>query len=172
MFEATAYLIPAVAALAAPLLPRGWKAPAIGAGALAAWVMLAAGVSGAPFAQALRVCALGLAAAALCAGLAHQILSAGVMAALIGSVFLMSPAIAHAPARAPSIIGYACSLSPHASAAAALERDFAHERFFYAEQDPPAADYGIVGAPWYRAPLIYLAVGVPLIGLGLRRRRA
>lgn len=173
MFEATAYLTPAAAALAAPLLWRGWKGPA----AMLACVIAAAAFDGAPFVQALRVCAIGLGAWVLSAGLAMpflragQLVSAAVTALLIGSVFMMSPAIARAPERAPAVISATCSLSPHAAVAAALGRDFSHERFFYAEQEPPAADYGLVGAPWYRAPLWWAAAGLPLIGLGLWRRR-
>lgn len=169
MFQATAYLVPAVAALAAPFWRSGWKAPAIGAGVLVVWVMLAAAVSEAPAIEALRVCAIGLAAGVLCAGLSHPLLSGGVMAILIGAVFLMSPAIAHAPENAHGIIDAACTVSPYAAASAAMERSFMHDPFFYFEQHPPAADYGPVVVRWWPAPLLYLAVGVPLLAWRLRR---
>jgi hypothetical protein len=174
-FEAVAMLMAPTTALAVPLLTG--RRLAVFAAALPAVVLVAAGATGTPLLTGLRICAIGLALALLAAGLsaafkrAGQGVVAATFALLIGSIFLMSPAIDAHETRAGVILGSTLSVSPHAAVAAALGRDFLHDDFFYREQDPAPADYRPVTVPWHRGPLIWAALALPFGAFALWRPR-
>ena len=183
----TALLVPAVVALAMPLLvkPPGWKRPAVFAAALVGVILLAAGAAGAPFTHALRLCALGLSLSLLAAAIAllfrrpglGQLVVALTFAFLIGLVFLLGPAIEDAieadhPARVDPLLRVTLAASPYAAAAAAVEHDFLRDPFFYTLQKYPPADYRHTYAPWHRGPTIFTAAALLLLGIWKLRRGA